>query len=659
MMTTALGWVSWLSLNQLSDRIAAIGKGIVTAENFSPPPSPARQARPENGLTETSVFTPPLSAADQPGAAWPESFQSEVRIIKKEVMKTWLLTASGLLLGIIATGFFLRRIRTGRTEAASEPPELFCLPNQPANPGQRGEGSLPRFHDPMTDHQLWESRQKLQLVLDNIPQYVFWKDRQSVYQGCNRNFALAAGVGEAENIVGKCDHELAWAGEEAEWYLRCDQEVMTNGIPLYHIAESQRKADGQKIWIDTNKIPLHDTTGKVVGILGTYEDITERKLAEENLTKALADAERAREKIDAILKSMTEGLLVVDLEGRIQLINRVAEKIAGIPPDSGLEQPLQTVIPEKGLLEQISRTIKGKRSVKPLEWQVRDSASDQDRTFVTLSSKVKNKNGEITGALTILRDVTREREIDRMKNEFIATAAHELRTPLTTIMGFSEILQKPEEFGIDGEEQKQEFISTIHESACRLNTIVSDLLDLSRVQSGRMITLHRVPCDITELLRGQVKKYRSEKGHHQYTCSIPDRVLPMLIDPAKLEQVVDNLMSNAVKFSAKGSTVQVIGEIIDDSFQVTVADQGIGMTPEQVERVFDKFFRADTSDTAPEGLGLGMAIVKNIIEAHDGRIWLESEAGIGTKVCFSLKISQAAPENGPDKNLPAEKTDLL
>jgi len=279
--------------------------------------------------------------------------------------------------------------------------------------------------------------------------------------------------------------------------------------------------------------------------------------------------------------------------------------------------------------------------------------------LLALTSKVKNHRGEVTGTLTLLRDVTREREVDRMKNEFIATAAHELRTPLTTLMGFSEILMKPEEFGIGGEEQKRQFVAAIHESARRLNLIVSDLLDLSRVQSGRMISLHRVPWDITALLREQVRKYRSEKKLHTFTCAFPEQAVPLLIDPAKLEQVADNLISNAVKFSAAGTTVHVSGEIIGDTFQVTVTDQGMGMTAEQVERAFDKFYRVDTSDTAPEGLGLGMAIAKNIIEAHGGRIWLESEVCAGTRACFSLKLPQSSPTTDGDKNLPDKKGDLL
>jgi PAS domain S-box-containing protein len=126
----------------------------------------------------------------------------------------------------------------------------------------------------------------LQLVMDNIPQFIFWKDRNSVYLGCNANFAQVAGVGSPENIVGKTDFDLAWKHEEAEFFRQVDARVMSTNTPEYHIIEPQQHADGKQAWLDTNKIPLHDAAGNVVGILGTYEDITTRKQAEEALRHA-------------------------------------------------------------------------------------------------------------------------------------------------------------------------------------------------------------------------------------------------------------------------------------------------------------------------------------------------------------------------------------
>ncbi|MBW4671527.1 MAG: PAS domain-containing protein [Cyanomargarita calcarea GSE-NOS-MK-12-04C] len=142
---------------------------------------------------------------------------------------------------------------------------------------------------------LRESQQMLQLVMDNIPQFIFWKDRKSVYLGCNRNFAQMSSVGSSENIVGKTDYELAWKKEEADFFFECDSRVMDGNTPEYHIIECLIQADGKQAWLESNKIPLHDLEGNVVGILGTFENITERKQAEEDIRNAL---EKERELIE-------------------------------------------------------------------------------------------------------------------------------------------------------------------------------------------------------------------------------------------------------------------------------------------------------------------------------------------------------------------------
>jgi len=247
--------------------------------------------------------------------------------------------------------------------------------------------------------------------------------------------------------------------------------------------------------------------------------------------------------------------------------------------------------------------------------------------------------------LATLCDITSEKEaerslieMDRIKNEFISTAAHELRTPLCAIIGFAELMNTPEEHKNFTESEKAEFLTHIHERGLALSHIIDDLLDISRIESGQPITLVRQPTDLRDLLTKIVARYRLHDSGHAFRLSLPENGSgsPLEIDRQRIDQVVENLLSNAVKFSPKGTEIRIEGVANDEGWEVRIIDEGAGMNPEQVSHVFDKFYRADASNTAAGGLGLGMNIAKQIVDAHGGKIWVESSPGQGTRACFSL-----------------------
>ena len=176
---------------------------------------------------------------------------------------------------------------------------------------------------------LRESQQMLQLIMDNIPQIIFWKDRDSIYRGCNRNFAMAAGVGSSPNIDGKSDFDLPWTRDEAVWYRKVDQRVMEKDVPELHIIETQFMADGKRAWVDTNKIPLHDVLGNVVGILGTYDDITERKQTLEALQKAHSELElRVKERTAELSTANIQLKLEINERKLVESIEREQRTLA-------------------------------------------------------------------------------------------------------------------------------------------------------------------------------------------------------------------------------------------------------------------------------------------------------------------------------------------
>ena len=229
------------------------------------------------------------------------------------------------------------------------------------------------------------------------------------------------------------------------------------------------------------------------------------------------------------------------------------------------------------------------------------------------------------------------REIDRNKTEFINTVAHEFRTPLTSIQGFSEVLLNREQLS---REEQEEFVGYIYERSVSLSNLVNEILDISRVEAGQGLPLTLSVCPVAEVV-AQVEPYlKKQASHRQLEIVLLNEETRLTVDKSRVGQVLENLLSNAIKFSGEESLIQLRGESSDRSYRFSVIDQGLGMTQEQVGKVFDKFYRADVSGTAAEGVGLGMNIVKHIVDNHGGKIWVNSTLGQGTTVSFTLPIEQ-------------------
>ena len=361
-----------------------------------------------------------------------------------------------------------------------------------------------------------------------------------------------------------------------------------------------------------------------------------RRIAEKRLQESLVDTEQARDRMDGILKSIGDGLIVTDLYNRIILMNRAAEELLKVRFSEVIELPIDSAIKDHRLLEQIKEIINKKSTGYQFDFEMPVEKTNHPLIMRARASPILDKDGKETGIITIIHDVTHEREVDHMKTEFISTAAHELRTPLTSIQGFSEILLNQRDLS---EDETGEFLAYINDQAKNLTNIVSDLLDITRLESGKSFRLAKEPCNTGDALL-QMKGYaRGLSSKHEVEIVLPEEPVEMMADKVKMEQVLKNLISNAVKYSPDGGLIRIIGKKFDDYYQVSVEDQGIGMTPEETEKIFDKFYRANPSDTSTWGTGLGMTIVENIVKAHGGDIWVDSNFGKGTTVNFKIPIT--------------------
>lgn len=338
-------------------------------------------------------------------------------------------------------------------------------------------------------------------------------------------------------------------------------------------------------------------------------------------------------RVDSILKSVTDVLIAVDAHDRVLLLSQAAEEFLGIPLKKARFRPLQEVVGDPALRRRILAALEQKQGGARFDVELPGTGGAAGRILEGRTSLMRRQGGAAVGTIIIMHDVTSERRIDRMKSEFISTAAHELRTPLSSIVGYSELLLS--QSGHFGEEERKS-LDYINRKAWTLSKIVDELLDVSRIESGHALPLEKTPCDLNALLRQAVDAVEKLTDRHRIALQVADTPAVLAVDVGKIEQVLENILGNAVKFSPQGGGIRVTGRDEADEYRICVEDEGIGMTPEQVAKVFDKFYRADTSNTAVEGTGLGMSIVRHIVDAHGGHVEIESQKGRGTRVLVGL-----------------------
>jgi PAS domain S-box-containing protein len=279
-----------------------------------------------------------------------------------------------------------------------------------------------------------------------------------------------------------------------------------------------------------------------------------------------------------------------------------------------------------------------------------------NRVYLVDILPVKNEQGTIFAGMVMAQDITQRKEVERLKDEFIATVSHELRTPLTSLRGFAELMLE-REFPLD---KRRRFLSIIHGETVRLTNLINDFLDLQRMEAGRQV-YRRKRVDLLSALRESLAVFQVEGALHTLRVDAPESLPAVDADHDRLRQVLSNLLSNAIKFSPDGGTVTIGARLEATQVVVWVADQGVGIPPEALSRLFSKFFRVDAGQMRHiGGTGLGLALVKEIVEAHQGRVWVESEPNRGSTFYFTLPlwVEKAPPVVAPEV-MAGNATDIL
>ena len=384
--------------------------------------------------------------------------------------------------------------------------------------------------------------------------------------------------------------------------------------------------------------PRCDDNGQLSNVVVSYKNVTARRKAEEALMKSLSETQEANAKLHGILRSAADAILVTDAEEQIVLMNKRAEELFGLCMTDRRVLNKVDVLPHKELVAFLKDAPKKEQGLVVKDFVFTESENGKERLCQARLSIINSPQAAYNGCITFLHDVTEERQIERMKSEFVSTAAHELRTPLATIIGYTDLLMMKEDVK---EEERLDFLKMIQNKAERLADIVSDLLDISRIESGEGVALDPKPCDLGELCKEVIENFQYQSEKHSFWLDLETQVI-VEVDRYAVMQILENLISNAIKYSPGGGEISLSTSKHDCHCSVTVADHGIGMTSAQVEKVFDKFYRVDATNTAISGTGLGMTIVKYLVDAHDGKVEIESTPGKGTSVtaCFPCSAHQ-------------------
>ena len=329
----------------------------------------------------------------------------------------------------------------------------------------------------------------------------------------------------------------------------------------------------------------------------------------------LEEAERAAGEARAVFYAIADGVLLTDPYGRVTAINRALESLTGWTEEDARGRPYADVLPVTGeqLLTRYGRKV----------------------PVVVSSAPILDPGGRVVGGVDVIRDVSREREIDEVKSALISTVSHELRTPLTLIHGFAELLVLRDM----PVERQRASAEEILEASKRLARLIDDLLSVSRMESGRLVLDPR-PLDLAAVVERMLSPFRAMATTHTLRAKLPGALPVVWGDPDKVEQILTNLVGNAIKYSPEGGEVLVTVEHDEDAVRVSVRDQGIGMSPRDMGQLFEKFYRVDRDEVRRAGgTGLGLYITKRLVEMHGGHIWAESWPGVGSVFTFTLPTS--------------------
>ena len=475
-----------------------------------------------------------------------------------------------------------------------------------------------------------EESDLLHTLMENTPDHIYFKDKESRFIRINRSLADRFSLKNPAEAVRKTDFDF-FTREHAQQAYQDEQTVITSGKPIEGKQEKETWPNEQDTWVSTTKVPIRDRDGRIKGTCGISRDITEYYRAQQ----AVRDSE---EKWRSLVESAPDIISTMDLDCRVTFVNRLPSNLALTPQDVIGKSIFDFLAEEhhERLRDACTRVIE---TGEVATYEVRGQMSGS--WYASCLGAIKSE-GQMVGFVMTSTDITEMQQAketaeyaSRAKSDFLANMSHELRTPLNAIIGFAEILRDELVGSINAEQR--ECVNDIHISGQHLLEMINDILDLSKIEAGKMalqlekFSLVEAVEEVNAILTAlAVKKHLNLTLRYNQDCRIE-------ADRIKFKQIFYNLLSNAVKFTPEGGNVSTELEVNETEVCARVTDTGIGIAQADQAKLFAPFTQIDTSKSRRYGgTGLGLALTQRLIALHGGEISVRSEEGKGSK--FTLRI---------------------
>ena len=405
------------------------------------------------------------------------------------------------------------------------------------------------------------------------------------------------------------------------------------------VSFSDRLGDSEPCTIPRTPIwmrPLMRSLAQVQQTVLQRESVWQTRIRDLEIRERIADTERSRS--ESVLGVMREAVIVTNAFDEIVHVNAAAARLLRFDVSESARQPMRKIISDERLCRFISEMRESPCGPRQLDHVIQNGDEDPVNCVAMLST-LPDPNGNVASVVTVLHDMTREREIAQLKSEFVSKASHELRTPLSSVQAYVEMLVDGE---ADDEDSRQEFYGIIQAETERLSRLVDNMLNISRIEAG-IVQVERASVDFEGLIDRALQTL--EPQAREKRIAIHRELAPVDLhavgDADMLYQVVVNLVSNAIKYTPEGGrvTLSADSDNLERSVHIAVSDTGLGVPPDDVGRVFEKFYRIENYKRVAKGTGLGLSLCRQIIETlHGGEIGLESRLGLGSKFWFTVPM---------------------